>query len=148
MEESTTGSIRRDDLIEIRGYSTRDYKYVHSCWLDGLYFGNHVFAEIPEYIFRSKYKEIIDHVLDKPTTEVNIACLKDETSVILGFAVSSQNHDHSILHWVYVKPAWRKIGIARDLVPKNTQLATHITQIGAAIMRKKQLIFDPFSLDL
>lgn len=146
----TDEPIRKSDLILIRPLNQRggDYKFIRDSWLDGLFYGNHVFAEIPEYIFKSKYKEIIDYVLNKPATSILVACLKDDPSVNLGYCVSHSLADYSLVHWIYVKPAWRNIGIARDLMPPKVQVATHITHVGASLMRKYKIVFDPFLIDL
>jgi hypothetical protein len=72
-----------------------------------------------------------------------VACLKEDPDVILGYSVT----DGTRIHWVHLKAAWRGIGLARSLIPKNADSASHMTKIGLAITKKyPQIKFRPFSL--
>ena len=74
---------------------------------------------------------------------IKVACLKDDPEVILGYAILSKVHP--AIHFFFVKIAWRGIGIARSLVPKDTHSATHLTKVGLSIIKKHPgIVFNPF----
>jgi GNAT superfamily N-acetyltransferase len=75
---------------------------------------------------------------------IKVACLKEDPDVILGYAIFSKTYP--ALHFVFVKSAWRGIGIARSLVPKETKVVTHLTKVGLSILKKNPtLVFNPFN---
>jgi GNAT superfamily N-acetyltransferase len=75
---------------------------------------------------------------------VKVACLKDDEDTIVGYALMS--NDETTLDWVFVKRAWRTIGIAKSLVSSKTTTVTHLTKSGLSISKKKHLQFNPFAL--
>jgi hypothetical protein len=117
-----------------------DKNFIYASWLRGLYYGESWFSEIPKNIFMENYHKVIDSILKKSSTVVKVACLKDDPSVILGYAVLV---DTGGLHWVFIKKSWRNIGIAKDLVG-SVSYCSHLTNVGISIMKKKGWIFNPF----
>lgn len=65
---------------------------------------------------------------------VRVCCLREDPDVILGYAICEGDH---ILHYVHVKEAWRKFGIATSLLPKKFDVITFVTLIGFIIVTKK-----------
>lgn len=129
-----------EELIEIRSYFRKeDTAIVFSSWLNGLYYGNSWFKCIPKTIFMNSYHDIVDKILNHKDTSALIAVLKEDTDVIVGYSIYSEDK----LHWVYVKPHWRKKGIAKSLIPKDVDSVTHLTKVGEAIM-PKGWVFNPF----
>jgi hypothetical protein len=131
--------MNKKDLVAIRPFEENDRNLIYVTWLKGLRFGNDWFESIPQDIYFENYHKVIDSILIRPKIEINIACLKDDPSVILGYVV----FESDILHYLFVKPVWRNIGIARDLCPKNIKTTTHLTSLGQAIM-PKHITFNPF----
>lgn len=135
-------ALNKKELIEIRMAVAGDINFIKSTWLHGLRYGNSWFTFIPKEIYFEAYSKIIEYVLMSPNTIVSVACLKEDKDVILGYAVYTNGYD--CLHWSYVKSAWRKIGIAKELVPPTIKTVTHVTNIGKEISTKKGLQFNPF----
>lgn len=69
-----------------------------------------------------------------------MACLEDEPDVVLGYVVASPG----VVHWIFVKKAWRELGIARKLFPQEITRVSHLTKVGEILMKKYDLYFDPF----
>ncbi len=127
------------DLIVNRPATLADKNLIFSTWLLGLYHGNELFHEVPKDIYFAEYKKVVTHLLMK--SQVTVACLKDDPDVVLGYVVT----EGATLHWVFVKKAWRKLGIATTLVPINIKRVTHLTKLGKSL-KPKEFIFDPFNL--
>lgn len=125
--------------MSIRGPKEEDKAFVMATWLRGLYYGNPWFKEIDKNIFMERYHEILTKLLLRETTELAIAVLKDDPDVILGYSVM----DARTLHWVFVKEAWRKMGIAKSIIPKDIDATTHMTIIGKKL-KPRHVKFNPF----
>lgn len=126
----------KKDLISIRKIAEADKNFIYSTWLDGVYYGNDLYKTADKIQFKNKYKKFLYKVMENSKTEVQIACLKDDPDIILGYAV----FEGSTLHFVYVKAAWRKIGLAKDLIPKdlkNISIYSPLTDIGLGILGQK-----------
>ncbi len=94
--------------------------------------------------FFSHYDEVLQKLLKAAPTRVLIACLASEPDVILGYGLFGYP---STLHYLYVKPAWRKQGIANSLVKACGAPITHCTHVlnqFEDIRIKRGYKFNPF----
>lgn len=137
-----TDQLDKSSLIDFRDAMKDDTAFIFSTWLRGLKFGNSWYRLINAKVYYYVYHKIIEAIIAKPTTFVKIACLKEDPSVILGYSVYEKDR----LHWVHVKKAWRNIGLAKDLVPQDIKVVSHLTDVGKIIFLKKNLDFNPFAL--
>lgn len=132
-------------LVTLRDWEEGDRNFVLATMLRGLYYGDTWFREIPKDIFMAKYHEILDRILKAPQVSVIVACLREDPDVILGYTILSPNSKGSTMHWVFVKSAWRNIGIAKMLTPKDLTTVTHLTKVGLTLLRKTAGVeFNPF----
>lgn len=137
-----TNAFDNSELVEIRDFISDDRPFIKATWLKGLRYGNDWFRLIDSKAYFKVYGEMLERLLDDPSTQVRIACLKEGKDVILGYSVSKGN----TLHWVQVKENWRNIGIAKRLVPSTTDTVTHLTKVGLCIFKKhRNIIFNPFT---
>jgi L-amino acid N-acyltransferase YncA len=140
-------SLEKSSLVTLRAGNANDRNFILATWLRGLYYGDTWFREIPKAIFMENYHNILERVLDAGKVEVVVACLKEDPEVILGYSVLSRFNSQPVVHWVFVKAAWRKIGIAKSLIPKDTRYVTHLTKVGLSLIRRNPGIdFNPFLL--
>lgn len=131
-----------EGMYEVRDYRPEDKNFIMATFLRGMYYGNEFYNLIPKQIFMDNFKHVAD-ALVSGKYQVNIACLKDDTDVILGFSVLSK--DFSKIEYCFVKAAWRKQGIARTLLPRNPTSFTHFTSLGLILVPKfNNPVFNPF----
>jgi GNAT superfamily N-acetyltransferase len=128
-----------EKLATVRPGAATDLGVIYSSWLKGLYYGNDWFREIDQELYFDRYHQAIEAILFRPTTLVRVMALNDDSDVVLGYSVS----DGDRLHWVYVRPAWRKLGIAKAIIPAGISKVTHLTKVGRSLKPKKWA-FDPF----
>lgn len=131
-------------LYVVRDAKPGDLPFILSTWLKGLRFGCSLFGEIPPKIYFDQYQKIISGLLQHPSIETKVACLPDDEDVILGYSVQSK--DGTKISWVFVKSAWRGMGIAKALVPPTVVSASHYTKTGLSLLRKRGMVFDPFNI--
>lgn len=126
---------------EIRDYKPEDKAFIMATWLRGIYYGDSWFSQVPKQIFMDNYKKFLEVLIDKGT--VKIACLIEDKDVILGYSVLSK--DFSVIHWVFVKSAFRNQGIGRSLVPQYPSSVSHLTKLGKELLVKfVDCVFNPF----
>lgn len=118
--------MQKRDLIKLRPGLKTDEPFIYASWIKGVFYsdGKHRRAHIAD--FYKYYHDIISKIIESPIAKITIACLQDDDDIILGYSVS----EPQTLHWVYVKPAWRGIGLCQDLVPQDTATVTHMTYMG------------------
>lgn len=132
-------------LYDIRDALPEDKNFILATFLRGLYYGDSWFSLIPKAIFMSNYKKVAEHLVSNPNINIKVACLKEDSSVILGYSILSQ--DFSTIHWVYVKNAWRNRGIAKAILPRLPTTVTHLSLLGKTLLpRFKDCIFNPFAI--
>lgn len=124
--------------IILRPGVKEDANFVFATWLKGYYYGSKATKTISKTSFMMEYHKVIENILSKPSTQVAVAALKDDPDVIIGYSV----FDGPVLHWVFVKDGWRKMGIAASLTDLPFTVCTHQTELGHKI--RPNLIFDPF----
>jgi GNAT superfamily N-acetyltransferase len=103
----------------------------------GLYHGCDWFNRVDKDAFFKNYKKVIENRI--PNCTIKIASLKEDPDVILGYVC----YRGDTLDWVFVKKAWRKMGIAKMLMPNNIKVCTHLTKVGRSI-KPKDWAFNPF----
>lgn len=129
----------KNDLYIIRDGTPGDFNFIFSTWLKGLRYGNELYKLIDPTIYFKQYHKVLELLLK--SAHIKIACLKDDPDTILGYAVSTG----ACLHWIFVKKAWRGIGIARNLMSNDISSVSHITEVGIKILKRYPgIIFNPF----
>lgn len=134
--------LNKSDLIAIRDFLPEDRNFILATFLRGIYHGGSSYSLMHKNVFMTNYKHIAAAIVNKQT--IKVACLKEDPSVILGYSISIP-HKNAV-SFVFVKQAWRKIGIAKDLVLEDVKFFTHYTTVGLSIAKQKGLRYDPFLL--
>jgi len=124
-------------VIKIRSAYPSDKNLIYSTWLKGLYFGNDWFREIKKDLYFEIYSEVIQKILSRPNIVIQVACLADDPETVLSYAILEKKEDSYALHWVFTKSSWRKLGLAKKLIPENISYVTHLTKVGKSIKPKK-----------
>ena len=140
----------KTEAVTVREYSPLDRNFILATWLRGAYYGIDLFNKIPKAIFMENYHSLIEKFLQSSNVIIKVACLKDDPEVVLGYSVSRSirygEADINILDWMFVKSAWRGIGIGKMLLPTRLNACTHLTKSGQSILKQKMpdVIFNPF----
>jgi GNAT superfamily N-acetyltransferase len=147
--------MEKRELVTTRDVRESDMPFIYRSILMGTYHGNRpakgrkqdskapvdFFSSIDQDVFMREYHGFLEAKFALLETKIKIACLVENADVILGFSVYHSN----ALDFVFVKPDWRRIGIATDLVPKEITRVSGFTRVGDIIRRKKNWAFSPWS---
>lgn len=126
----------------VRDFDHDDRNFIMSTMLKSLYYGDSWFTRILKNIFMTNYHRLLQNIFTNKKVTIKVACLSDAKDVILGYAI----YRDQILDYVYVKQDWRKIGIAKTLIPTNISQCSHLTKVGEAIIKSKasHIVYNPF----
>ena len=101
---------------------------VYATWLRSYEAWSLAAKHIPRDVFFAEHHKVIDRVLGRGAS-VRVAALPDEPDVILGWAVT----EGPVVHYVYVKPDFRRYGLAKALLahvqrPFTYSHSTYVTR--------------------
>jgi hypothetical protein len=130
-------------IFDIRPARPLDIPFIYETWLKSYKHDSAFGKSVRSSVFFPAYGEVIDNILLSSTTI--IACHPEEPDIILGYLVYSP----TILHYVFVKEAFRGLGIARTLyetaqVP--TTLSHRTGSVQDILARHSELVYNPFVL--
>lgn len=126
----------------IRGPKPEDVNFILATMLRGLYYGDGWFSQIPKDIFMKEQHKVLVTTMSRPDCSVKVACLPDDADIILGYSVILSD---DALVWVYVKSAFRKMGIARTLVPPSVTAVTYLTRLGYSLLQNyPHVVYNPY----
>lgn len=97
-------------------------------------------------VFFPEFSQVIDHLLLNAKTIV--ACNEEHPQTIFGYMI----FDPDVVHYVFVKAAFRRFEIARDLIAhafpgaKSLQYSQNTNAARAISAKYPELIFNPFVL--
>ncbi len=140
------------DTFTFRAGRPTDAHFLLSTWLKS-YRNSGPVTKIPNANYFQGHQDLIVYILSLQGTAVEVVCAKDDPDQIIGYVV--YNTLAPILHYVYVKYPFRKLGLGQMLVAmvKEHHRAgglplhcTHIARQWDVISRKLNLIFDPYNL--
>lgn len=113
-----------------------DQAFIFSTWRKGLYYGSTHRDTLPNAFNFMRYQtEKIKKML--PHAQVRVACLKDDPSLILGYAVFTGDQH---LEWVFVKSNFRSKKIGTFLTVNVKTVSKDMTKAGLEIAQKKNLV--------
>lgn len=132
--------------IKLRDPQADDFSFVFNSWLMSNQ-ENEDSKRMKKSTYFKIYKQILDSVLVK--ANILVACNPDDEAQVYGYLVYNRL-DLLVVHYIYVKYTYRKLGIARAMlkhlepeVPDKQFICTFANRV---YDRKKQhynVIYDP-----
>lgn len=134
-----TSDVTCINLINIRDGKVSDEDLIYSTWIRPLYHDSDENSDIDRDVFVKATRKRIASILSRPSVSIKIACLNDDPDVIIGYSVIEWRK----LWWVYVKKAWREMGIAKRLIPDSVNSCGPLTRRGKYLKPSNWLV-DPY----
>lgn len=137
--------------VTIRPFKSTDANLIYSTWLRN-YFHSSAFAKkISSDVFFKYHQLIVERILSRSKDHVLIACLPDAPDVIVGYLVYEKLPQDLVIHYCYVKKAFRKLGIAKSLFASagidldQSNYYSHLTyEVEPIIRTYPNLIYSPY----
>lgn len=110
-------------VIKLRTAEERDGRFIRDAWRES-YFDAHAAGALDRETYHVAYRAAIPNIIARAGGKVLVATLDVDDDEILGFAAYERGaHQHRkqrctapVLHYVYVKNAYRRFGVARKLL--------------------------------
>lgn len=133
------------DRVAVRPFRETDLSFVMRSWLDNYRYSSQFAREIgSDDDYYPYHRALVAAILARPTTQVHVACEAGDEDHVYGYAVLEQQDRELVLHYAYVKPAYRGFGIGRTLMLTNPTACTHLTATGKKLLHKFSLKYNPY----
>lgn len=127
--------------VMVRPLRASDVNFIRSSWFESLWKNGARHDEVPYDVFSKGQAALILRLLESSTVRIVHPTGLEEH--ICGYSVV----EGEALHWVYVRSAYRRLGIASGLVPEGTKYYTHRAGgTGKQFVKKLNLLFNPYHL--
>ena len=124
-----------------REYQEIDLPFIFNSWLRASWDAWPFAKDMRKTVFFEMHHDLINKRISKKEISVVVACAKDGPSDILGYIAFSQKTGS--LHFVYVKGAFRKLGIGKSLFETRIfKFHTHETNMLSFL--KLDTIYNPY----
>lgn len=132
-----------------------DVAFIYNSWLKS-FRGNSAWAkDIPAQIFYDNHKRVLARILGE--SGVVVACNPESPEQIFGYGVYQPTSAHvAVVHFVYVKHPFRRLGIGRAIHQTALRLAehddslpsvaTHITSAWEVLREKWNMVYNPYMI--
>lgn len=135
--------------ILFRPLAYEDKAFVFNSWLKS--FRNGMFCKnVDNTIYFLNHHKIVDSCTLKGKTV--ICCNADDPKTIYGYICYEEIEGQFVLHFIYVKNLYRKLGIGKQLLAQTGHdfgtlgCYTHQTIVGAMNEEKYNLVYHPYLL--
>lgn len=134
--------------IRVRLATEVDVPFIFNSWLKS-FRAEHFAVNITNTIYFNEHHKLIEDLLQ--TCEVYIACDHNNPEDIFGYICAERIDGILIIHYVYVKHMYRRLGIGKTLLGQfNPDLSvasiySHSTKVVAdRIAHKYNLVYSPY----
>lgn len=124
-------------MIDTRRATSDDLRFVRDSWFESYRRGGFA-PEIGFDLFSEGHRHVIDCLTVDAT--VRVAYALNAPDEIVGWVC----HGKDVVHYVYVKSAYRKLGIAEALVNTGFKFYSHQTRAGIQLAKKYGFRYNPY----
>lgn len=142
-----------EDSIRFRPYiQSNDQAFVFSTWLKNYRHSSYFAKRIRSSIFFPGHQKVLELLFEKPTLRVVVATPIDDDQTILGYLAAEFHHTKPVIHFIFIKDAFRNMGIAKALVnfvkiDLNEVQFTHWTiPVDDYIRKYPNMLYNPYCL--
>lgn len=134
--------------ITYRRMEEGDTGFIFSTWLKS-YRNSEWAKSMSNDVFFSNHKEIVRKILANPNTTVTLICANDAPDQIYGYVVAEIVGASAIVHFLYVKYNFRKMGMMGELMEELGYLSTPDAQSNfiTHLPRNYTTLKDKYSLE-
>lgn len=136
----------------IRPYLPQDLPFISNSWGTSYYKGANYSRFMDPKAFHGFHRPRREAFFQRPNATIIVVAAKEDQDLIMGYMAlekTQDQHQHLVLHYIYVKEAFKGLKLSSQLLksitPTHNQiLFTHLTEKAQRIMSKKPHNFDQF----
>jgi GNAT superfamily N-acetyltransferase len=142
-------------VIEVRPYrKAEDLNFVYSSWLRSYKHSSYWAKRIRHNVFFAGHQAMLNYLFAKPTFQCAVACSPEDPTQIFGYLAYEKATEGAqpIVHFVFVKDDFRKMGVARKLfeaagITPPSLTFTHWTYtVDALVERWPDMVYSPYAI--
>lgn len=136
--------------ISLREYEETDIPFIFKSWLVNFRASNYLEDIIDHDIYFEFHKRLVEKILSDSICL--LAANPEDESQVFGYIAYRKIKGLNILHYIYVKAPYRRLGIAEFLLDfvfekkRQTIVTTHYTRMARVLRRKWNIVFNPYLL--
>ena len=139
--------------VTTRPMKEEDRSFVFSTWLKS-YRQSEWARSMSNDTFFSYHKHIVEEILNKPGTAVNVLCgIDGDEDTLYGYVVAEKVADKYLVHFMYCKYSFRKMGLMSKLIQdlgyfstERVNFITHLPRNYKTFQKKYNLEYNPYIL--
>jgi GNAT superfamily N-acetyltransferase len=130
--------------VDVRLAKAEDLNFVFSCWLRNYKHASLFAKNIKNDVFYKWHQKAIERIIERGA-QIRIVHPAGDPETILGFACLELWDQKPLIHFVYIKKAFRGMGLAKQLLPEAALPGTysHMTKI-LDLTRHPELVYNPY----
>lgn len=138
---------KRDLPIQLRKPHKEDVPFIFSSWLHSYRSSLHT-KNVVNTVYFGEHHDLLERIMNR--SEAVIACNADDPNQIFGYIVYERIDNALVVHYIYVKQSFRKLGIGKTLLQStgwqkgDAFIFTHDTYISAKLAMKYRAMFNPY----
>lgn len=132
--------------IRLRPATESDVAFIFNSWLRCFRYSS--FASMSNPVYFQAHHKVIEAILKR--SQVIVACDDKDVSHIFSYGVAEQIDGQLVVHFIYTKDKYRKLGIGLTVLealgykPGSTYLYTHKTHQAERLEKKHGLVYHPY----
>lgn len=133
--------------VTLRPVAPADEPLVFSSWLRS-YRTAPAVAQVRGPVYFANQRRVIERILLR--AQVLVACSPSEPTDVFGYAVCERTASGLVVHWLYVKHPFRRLGVAGRLLSAAgagdvaTIQHTHETDAGKRLAKRLGSVLNPY----
>lgn len=134
--------------LSIRHANDTDIPFIFSSWLKSFRDSGLLVRAIPHTIYFTNHHKLLQKLIKRST--VYVACSPTDSSQIYGYIVAEYIEGTFVLHFIYVKHSFRKLGVGKALFNSfkhegGASCCSHLTKFGERLLLKYNMIYHPYT---
>jgi GNAT superfamily N-acetyltransferase len=136
--------------LKVRFATNEDIPFIFSSWLRSFREQGYLARAVPNTIYYQNHHQILQKLVKR--SKVYIACNSNDVSQIYGYIVGEYIENALVIHYLYVKHSFRKLGVGKALFNSfdhDTSLAaccSHLTKPVEKFLMKYNVIYHPYTM--
>lgn len=133
--------------VQYRAPNQEDVNFIFNSWLKSNRHAKNIF-DVPNPVYFSQHHVLVEGLLKR--SNVIIACNPIDSAQIYGFISYETIEDSPVVHYVYVKEAFRKLGLCKMLIKRanidydKPFFVSHFCKIALYALPHYPLVYNPY----
>lgn len=125
--------------FSFRPFCEADIPFIYSSWGQSFLSGKSAHMILSPAEFHEFHRPIIERFFSRPTATVLVCQWDQEPNTIIAWAAVEMLHKTLVLHYIYVKAAFKREGIATEMLERigffnRPTICTHLTDKAKKIL--------------